>query len=37
MINGTYGVIWYKYNDEELLCTSYEREERGKKIIMLDY
>ena len=31
MINGTHGVIWYKYNDEELLYTSYEREETEKK------
>ena len=31
MINGTYGVIWCKYNDEELLYTSYEREETEKK------
>ena len=31
MINGTYGVIWYKHYDEELLYTSYEREETEKK------
>ena len=31
MINVTYGVIWYKYYDEKLLYTSYEREETEKK------
>ena len=31
MINGTYGVIRYKYYDEELLYTSYEREEKKRK------
>ena len=31
MINGTYGVIRYKYYDEELLYTSYEREETEKE------
>ena len=30
MINGTHGVIWHKYYDEELLYTSYEREETEK-------
>ena len=28
MINGTYGVIWYKYNDERNYYTSVMR---GKK------
>ena len=31
MINGTYGVIRYKYYDEELLYTSFEREETEKE------
>ena len=31
MINGTYGVIWYKYNDERNSYTPVMRKKKQKK------